>query len=138
MEMGSGCGRRAKIKMNSNGVESLNGQCFCISVDTDMLKRELETNTDTHNLSSMFASMPVFVSRQHLDRMAAIIAAVESVVALPAYREIVLKGASAIAQFEGSRTRGVFLSYDFHLAGSETKLIEINTNAGGEIGRAHV
>ena len=116
-----------------HGVEPLNSHCFCISVDTDALKRELETNTDTHNLSSMFASMPVFVSRQHLIRMAAIIAAVESVVALPAYREIVLQGATAIAQFEGSRTKGVFLSYDFHLAGAEPKLIEINTNAGGAL-----
>ena len=131
--MGGGCDRKAEIKVNSNGVESLNSQCFCINVDTDTLKRELETNTDTHNLSSMFASMPVFVSRLHLERMAAVIAAIELVVALPAYREAVLGEASAIAQFDGSGAKSVFLSYDFHLAGAEPKLIEINTNAGGAL-----
>lgn len=119
--------------MSLHGFESLNKQCFCLSIDTDALKHELETNTDTHNLSSMFASMPVFVSREHLVRMAAIIAAVELVVALPAYREVVLGEASAIAQFDGRGAKGVFLSYDFHLAGAEPKLIEINTNAGGAL-----
>lgn len=77
--------------------------------------------------------MPVFVSRHHMERMAAIIAAVESVVALPAYREVVLGEAAAITQFEGSGAKGVFLSYDFHLVGAESKLIEINTNAGGAL-----
>ncbi len=123
------------------GVEPLNSQCFCISLDSEALKRELETNAGTHRLSpmimanypNMFAGMPVFVSRHHRERMAAIIAAVESVVALPAYREIVLKGAPAITQFDGSGAKGVFLSYDFHLAGAEQKLIEINTNAGGAL-----
>ena len=133
MEMGSGNDRKVETRMNLKGVESLNSQCFCISVDADAVKRELETNTDTHNLPSIFASMPVFVSRQHLERMAAIIAAVESVVALPAYREVVLGEAMAITQFEGSGAKGVFLSYDFHLVGAESKLIEINTNAGGAL-----
>ena len=124
-----------------HGVELLNRQCFCISLDTDALKRELETDLKTQNLSqpflekypNMFASVPVFVSRHHLERMAAIIAAVELVVALPAYRETVLGPAPAIAHVEPSRAKGVFMSYDFHLAGTEPKLIEINTNAGGAL-----
>ena len=123
------------------GVESLNSRCFCISLDTDALKRELETDATTHHLSPlllekyphMFAGMPVFVSRRHLERMAAIIAAVESVIALPAYREIVFGWSPAIAQTDGSGAKGVFLSYDFHVAGAEPKLIEINTNAGGAL-----
>ena len=125
----------------AHGVEPLNTQCFCISLDTDALKRELEANNGAHHLSpimlanypNMFAAMPVFVSRQHLERMVAIIAAVESVIALPAYREVVLGCAPAIAQFDGSGAAGVFLSYDFHMAGTEPKLIEINTNAGGAL-----
>lgn len=124
---------KPEIQMNSNGVESLNSQCFCISVDTDALRHELAANTDTLAISSMFAALPVFVSRKHLDGMAAIIAAVESVIALPAYRQIVLGGAPAIAQFNGSGAKGVFLSYDFHLSGAEPKLIEINTNADGAL-----
>ena len=129
------------LRPQGHGVEPLNSQCFCISVDSDGLKRELETKTGTHHLPpmilenypNMFASMPVFVSRHNLERMAAIIAAVESVFALPMYREIILKDAPAIAQFDGSGAKGVFLSYDFHLAGPEPKLIEINTNAGGAL-----
>ena len=129
------------LRPQGHGVEPLNSQCFCISLDSDALKRELETKTGTHllppmileNYPNMFASIPVFVSRRHLERMAAIIAAVESVVALPAYRETILKDALAIAQFDGSGAKGVFLSYDFHLAGAEPKLIEINTNAGGAL-----
>jgi hypothetical protein len=130
---GNGNYMKPEIQMNSSGVESLNSQCFCISVDTDALRHELATNTHTLAISSMFAALPVFVSRKHLDGMAAIIAAVESVIALPAYRQIVLEGASAIAQFDGSGAKGVFLSYDFHLSGAEPKLIEINTNAGGAL-----
>jgi hypothetical protein len=62
--------------------------------------------------------------------MAAVVAAVERVVALPAYREHVLAYGPEIAQFE-PRARGAFFGYDFHLSSSGPKLIEINTNAGG-------
>ena len=162
MEVASDDAGKAEIKMNQNdtdphtnlardgdadpkpdghGVELLNRQCFCISLDSDALKRELETDLKTQNLSqpflekypNMFAAMPVFVSRHHLERMAAIIAAVELVVALPAYRETVLGPAPAIAHVEPNRAKGVFMSYDFHLAGPEPQLIEINTNAGGAL-----
>jgi hypothetical protein len=123
------------------GVESLNSDCFCISLDADALKREFETDTETRSLyplllekcSHMFAAMPVFVSRHHLDRMAAIIRAAQMVIALPAYREIVLEWAPQVASFDGSGARGVFLSYDFHVTDAGPKLIEINTNAGGAL-----
>ena len=92
------------------GVERLNRQCFCISLDSEALKRDLEADLTTHDLPqpflekypNMFATLPVFMSRHHLQRMAAIIAAVELVVALPAYRETVLGPAPAIAHVEGS------------------------------------
>lgn len=62
--------------------------------------------------------------------MRATIAAVEAVVALPAYRETVLSRSPAIAGFDPG-ARGVFLGYDFHLTDGFPQLIEINTNAGG-------
>lgn len=62
--------------------------------------------------------------------MRATIAAVEAVVALPAYRDAVLSRSPAIAQFDPG-ARGVFLGYDFHLTDGVPQLIEINTNAGG-------
>lgn len=62
--------------------------------------------------------------------MRRLIATVEQAVALPAYQETVLARAPRIAQFEPG-PRGVFFGYDFHLADTTPKLIEINTNAGG-------
>ncbi|MEO8164783.1 MAG: hypothetical protein ABI619_05245 [Betaproteobacteria bacterium] len=123
------------------GVESLNNDCFCISLDADALKREFETASDTGGVYSLilkngphlFAAMPVFVSRHHLDRMAEIVRAAQSVIALPAYAEFVLGWAPQVARFDGSGARGVFLSYDFHVAGTGPMLIEINSNAGGAL-----
>jgi hypothetical protein len=62
--------------------------------------------------------------------MADLIAAIERVVALPAYREHVSAWAPAIARRE-AKSPGVFLGYDFHLGADGPQLIEINTNAGG-------
>ncbi|MDP3608086.1 MAG: hypothetical protein Q8R74_03330 [Methylophilus sp.] len=123
------------------GIESLNNNCFCISLDSDALKRELEMDPETHDLyplilekcPHLFAAMPVFVSRHHLDRMAAIVSAAQTVIALPAFREVVLEWAPKIAHYDAGGTQGVFLSYDFHISGKEPKLIEINTNAGGAL-----
>jgi hypothetical protein len=71
-----------------------------------------------------------FVGAEHVARMARLVAAVERVVALPAYREHVL-GWAAEARAMPRAARGVFLGYDFHLGEAGPQLIEINTNAGG-------
>ncbi|MEJ1959014.1 MAG: hypothetical protein WDM70_05775 [Nitrosomonadales bacterium] len=64
--------------------------------------------------------------------MRAVIAAVEKVVALPAWRENVLpRPLAGEGQNEGSVAKGVFFGYDFHLNADGVHLIEINTNAGG-------
>ena len=55
------------------------------------------------------------------------------VIALPAYRKIVLEWAPPVARFDASGAQGVFLSYDFHVTDAGPKLIEINTNAGGAL-----
>jgi len=123
------------------GVESLNSRCFCISLDADALERQFEADPDTRSVyplilekcPHLFAAMPVFVSRRHLDSMAQIVRAVQVVIALPEYREIVLGGAPQVARFDVNGARGVFLSYDFHVAGAGPQLIEINTNAGGAL-----
>ena len=60
----------------ANGVESLNRDCFCISLDNDALKREFEADAQTSSVyplilekcPHLFAAVPVFVSRPHLDR----------------------------------------------------------------------
>ncbi|MCO5108705.1 MAG: hypothetical protein M9907_16725 [Burkholderiaceae bacterium] len=119
-------------------IESLNRDCLCISLDEQALARALESEFGSPGLFALvrercpylFSAQPVFVSRAHLDRMARTIAAIESVVALPAWRDTVLARAPSIARHDGG-ARGVFLGYDFHLDRDGLGLIEINTNAGG-------
>ena len=121
-------------------IETLNTGCFCVSLDREALRAAMDSDPTVRGLSGLieercphlFAALPVFVSRAHVDEMAQIIAAVEEVVALPAYRDRVLAYAPAIARFEPG-ARGVFMGYDFHLGAAGPKLIEINTNAGGAL-----
>jgi hypothetical protein len=121
-------------------IETLNTGCFCASLDREALRAALDSDPTVGGLSALieercphlFAALPVFVSRDHVDEMARIIAAVEQVVALPAFRQRVLSHAPEIARIEPG-ARGVFMGYDFHLGGAGPKLIEINTNAGGAL-----
>lgn len=120
--------------------ETLNRDCQCISIDPLVLQQELASSIGDAGFYQaliadrphLFSSSAVFVSRQHARRMRGIIAAVESVVALPAYREHVLRWAPSIAAFDPG-TPSVFLGYDFHLGPDGPQLIEINTNAGGAL-----
>lgn len=120
-------------------VELLNSKCFCISLDNEALRRALETELGHPGLSRMieqrcphlFAPHPVFLSRSQQERMEAAIAAIESVLVLPAYRETVLATAPTIARHDPGWAKGVFFGYDFHVDGDRIGLIEINTNAGG-------
>jgi len=79
---------------------------------------------------SAFASRPVFLSQARQQQMHSLIAAIEQVIALPAYQHLVLQRAPAIARHP-SAARGVLMGYDFHACEQACGLIEINTNAGG-------
>ncbi len=81
---------------------------------------------------ALFSATEVVLAPALLDAMATLIAAIESVVALPAYQQRVLAWAPASAQGPMA-ARSVFFGYDFHLANDGPKLIEINTNAGGAL-----
>jgi hypothetical protein len=118
----------------------LNAGCHCISLDREGLEAELERVSPGFHAEVMagrphlFSDSVVFVGAEHVQRMARLVAAVERVVALPAWREHVLAYAPEIARHR-TAARGVFLGYDFHLGNGFGKLgpqlIEINTNAGG-------
>ena len=84
-----------------------------------------------------FADVGITIDAVAMQGMAAIVAAIESVVALPAFHERVLAQAPAIARLP-TKARGVFLGYDFHLTDTGPKLIEINTNAGGGLLNAYL
>ncbi len=120
-------------------IDVLNSACFCVSLDGDALARALDLELGQPGLAAMvrqrcpflFAAQPVFVAAAQLQRMAQVMQAVESVVALPAYREQVLAAAPAIARLGTRGPLSVFFGYDFHLHEGRLGLIEINTNAGG-------
>jgi hypothetical protein len=121
-------------------IDALNRDCFCVSLDREALRRALEADPAARGLHGMieercphlFASLPLFVSRAHVDEMAGLIEAVESVVALPAYRDAALAWAPEIARHDPGAI-GAFLGYDFHIGAEGPRLIEINTNAGGAL-----
>lgn len=80
---------------------------------------------------NIFAHCNVAISQAVLKQQHAIIEAIESVIALPAYQQQVLSYAPQTAHFQ-PKAKGVFFGYDFHLDENENlQLIEINTNAGG-------
>jgi hypothetical protein len=137
---------RPTDKMLSGSPESfgvntdwMNKECACISLEAGALRRALETELGNRGLYDfvaercphVFAAMPVFVSAAQADTMAAVVSAVESVIALPSYREAVLAGAAPIARHSPGGAKGVFFGYDFHVGTHGVALIEINTNAGG-------
>ncbi|MCX7167581.1 MAG: hypothetical protein NTV11_15080 [Rhodocyclales bacterium] len=116
--------------------DRLNTDCHCVSLDRAGLEAELERVSPGFHAEVMagrphlFSDSVTFVSAEHVQRMARLVAAVERVVALPAYREHVLAWAPETARHR-SAASGVFLGYDFHLGNTGPQLIEINTNAGG-------
>jgi hypothetical protein len=119
--------------------EALNHDCFCYSLDRDALAGALESELGQPGLSALirercpfvFAAQPVFVAPQALRQIAKVVRAVETVVAMPAYREQVLADAPPIARSRARAPRGVCFGYDFHWNHGRLGLIEINTNAGG-------
>ena len=76
-------------------MEVLNSECFCISLDTSALRQALESEIGEPGLFDLiqqrcpylFATRPVFLSHEHMRRMTEVVQAIESVVALPAYRD---------------------------------------------------
>jgi hypothetical protein len=119
--------------------ERMNAACFCLSLDEHALGSALEDQLGSAELVALvrercpflFSAMPVFVSDGHRQKMEETVHAIESVIALPAYRERILARSPAIAQHDGAGAQGVFCGYDFHLGPETVGLIEINTNAGG-------
>ena len=118
--------------------EQLNRECQCVTLDREALRQALQRGPAGADLYAMiaegrphlFAESAVFLGEQSIRRMAEVIAAVERVVALPAWSERVLAWAPASARHE-PKAAGVFLGYDFHYEETGPQLIEINTNAGG-------
>lgn len=115
----------------------LNSNCFCGGLDLDSLTRALQSEPGAPDIAALiaercphlFSPTPIFISDEQARRMEELIQAVETVVAMPAYRAEVL----GLWPGHAPRSRSVFFGYDFHLDGDDIGLIEINTNAGGAL-----
>ena len=122
----------------TSSFEDLNRACRCITLDEAALRLGLERELESRGLSQamvethphLFSPVPLFVSRQHLERMASVVSAVEHVVVNSSFQEAALQWAPPIASHD-PETRGGMLGYDFHLGAEGPQLIEINTNPGG-------
>lgn len=119
-------------------VERLNQHCVCVSLDqtalADELRRQLG-DTWPEVLSNpawrqFFSNVAVFVPEKDLDRMQAVVRALENAALLPGYRQKVMSWAPDVAQINPGPV-GAFMGYDFHLGEEGPRLIEINSNAGG-------
>ncbi len=119
--------------------QRLNSSCFCISLDHELLDKVLEDELNDSHIAGLmrercphvFAERPVFIGALQLQRLVELTRAIETVVAMPAWRDLALASALPIARHDPRGTKGVFLGYDFHAEGDTLGLIEINTNAGG-------
>lgn len=117
---------------------SLNQQCFCVTLDRDVLRRELFKDSALsgmgHDLLEerphLFSNVPVFVDRPVVSEMMQIVEAIERVSKLPQYLTTALAWAGDIAKLDLGPV-GAFMGYDFHLGEVGPQLIEVNTNAGG-------
>jgi hypothetical protein len=113
--------------------------CFCVSLDRDAMCHALEREIGRPEVFELvrercdylFSASPVFVASAQLQRMQALVQAVETVLVHPVYRQTVLARAPDIASWPHGGAKGVFLGYDFHVSDAGIGLIEINTNAGG-------
>ncbi|MDH3622088.1 MAG: hypothetical protein OER91_14410, partial [Gammaproteobacteria bacterium] len=113
--------------------------------DQGALRRSLEASfgeadtysrlQDTH--PHLLANSPVFVSREHIDQMTAVIGAIDRVSQLESFQNHVLDWVPDIAK-SSHGPLGVFFGYDFHLTTDGPRLIEVNTNAGGALLLLHV
>jgi len=121
-----------------HGADYFNRECRCLTLDRHALRTAVPGQRDggdglwalLEERPQLFAEAAVYIDEPQIRRQAEIIAAIEKVLALPAYQERALAYAPAIARF-APKARGVFFSYDFHPGDDGPRLIEINSNAGG-------
>lgn len=118
--------------------DALNKGCACKTLDTGLLKTQLEKDPLLQGLfddivktrPNLFSATTVFLGPKELDAMKELITVIEKIINLPEFQKIIFERSPEI-----SRTKfgpeGVFMGYDFHMSDEGPKLIEINTNAGG-------
>lgn len=123
-----------------NLAEALNLGCLCRTLNPERLRQQLETDPSLQGMLAglatthphLFSETAVFLDPAIRATLGQAIAAIEGVIALPAYQQAALASAPEIAR-QNFGPAGVFMAYDFHLGADGPRLIEINTNAGGAL-----
>lgn len=118
----------------------LNKSCFCMTLDRARLCQTIQDimgdpefcREHVVTRPHLYSNVPVFLPASAVMAMQAIVAALDEISRLPAYRQRVMSWTPAVAHADHGPT-GAFMGYDFHLDDSGPRLIEINTNAGGGI-----
>ena len=116
-----------------SAVEGLNRACCCRTLNEDRLREQLEIGPNLAGLAHgialtrphLFSSTVVFVSPTMAATIAATVAAIERVIALPQYQAAALARAPAIAR-RAFGPAGAFMGYDFHLGPQGPRLIEFD------------
>lgn len=122
----------------ASSLDALNRECFCLAIDPEAFEAQLDTvlgglgaaTSLARSHPHLFSALPYFVSRQHIDKIASIVKAIEGAVASDVYQTAVMAWAPESARFAPGSPGGL-LGFDFHLAPDGPRLIEINTNPGG-------
>jgi hypothetical protein len=123
-----------------NMAEALNLGCMCHTLSPERLREQLETDASLAGMAQalaishphLFSDTAVFLDAATHKALAGTVAAIEHVIALPAYQDFTLADAPVIARHRFGPD-GVFMGYDFHMGADGPRLIEINTNAGGAL-----
>lgn len=120
--------------------DELNQGCFCRTLNVNRLREQLETDPSLQGMLEsitttrphLFSSSVVFLSSEMAEKITTTVAAIERVLALPAYQAQALSRAPSIAQ-TAFGPLGACTGFDFHVGRAGPQLIEINTNAGGAL-----
>lgn len=123
-----------------NLADAMNLGCVCRTLNPQRLREQLETDPSLHGMTHalaqshphLFSHTAVFLDAQVHTTLAATIAAIERVFALPGYQQYTLAQAGPVARHDFGPA-GAFMGYDFHISAGGPHLIEINTNAGGAL-----
>jgi len=106
-----------------NTVDGLNRACFCRTLNADRLRENLESDASLAGLAQrivqtrphLFSSTVVFVSPAMAGAMAATVAAIERVIALPQFQARLWRE-PRLSRTHAFGPAGAFMGYDFHLS----------------------
>jgi len=124
--------------LRSAQVEQLNRDCYCFPFDSGAMTKAIGKSQPTvaHMMTAqpnLFANSGVLLAKEEVDAMRSVVAAVESLVNLPAFQLSKFKTDDGLNKWRdnSSTGNGLLMGYDFHMGADGPQLIEINTNAGG-------